>query len=191
MEPGAALLRTLYSEVCGTDVHLQQGKLSGVPYPLIPGHVSVGHLEEIRGVVTDINGEPFREGDLVTFLDVHETCGRCYECLVTKQTTRCPKRKVYGITYGVTDGPLGGWADHIWMKPGVKLLRFPAGVDPATFIAGGCGLVTSVHAVERGEVRLGHSVAVLNFGGTKVSSTGTFTVQFPAAAPGTAIVQIA
>ena len=164
LEPGSAMLRTLYSEVCGTDVHLHHGRLAGVPYPIIPGHVSVGHLEAIRGEIRDIGGDPFREGDLVTFLDVHETCGRCYECLVTKQTTRCPKRKVYGITYGVADGPLGGWADHIWMKPGVKLLRLPARVDPAAFIAGGCGLVTAVHAVERGDVRLGSSVAVLGAG---------------------------
>jgi L-iditol 2-dehydrogenase len=164
LEPGAAMLKTLYSEVCGTDVHLHHGRLSGVPYPIIPGHVSIGHLAEIRGTVTDIEGKPFHEGDLVTFLDVHETCGRCYECLVTKQTTRCPSRKVYGITYGVADGPLGGWADHIWMKPGVKLLRIPKGVDPVSFIAGGCGLVTAVHAVERGDVRLGASVAVLGAG---------------------------
>jgi L-iditol 2-dehydrogenase len=164
LEPGAAMLKTLYSEVCGTDVHLHHGKLAGVPYPIVPGHVSIGHLAEIRGAVTDINGTPFHEGDLVTFLDVHETCGRCYECLVTKQTTRCPSRRVYGISYSVADGPLGGWADHIWMKPGVKLLRIPNGVDPISFIAGGCGLVTSVHAIERGDVRLGSSVAVLGAG---------------------------
>ena len=164
LEFGSALLRTLYSEVCGTDVHLHHGRLAGVPYPIIPGHVSIGHLERIRGTITDVDGQPFHEGDLVTFLDVHETCGRCYECLVTKQTTRCPKRKVYGISYGVADGPLGGWAEQIWMKPGVKLVRIPNGVDPVTFIAGGCGLVTSVHAIERGEVRLGTSVAVLGAG---------------------------
>jgi threonine dehydrogenase-like Zn-dependent dehydrogenase len=164
LEPGSAMLRTEFSEVCGTDVHLHHGKLAGVPYPIVPGHVSVGRLAAIRGTINDVHGEPFKEGDLVTFLDVHETCGRCYECLVTKQTTRCAKRKVYGITYGVKDGPLGGWADHIWMKPGVKLLRFPEGVDPALFIAGGCGLVTSIHAVERGDVRLGNSVAVLGAG---------------------------
>jgi threonine dehydrogenase-like Zn-dependent dehydrogenase len=164
LEPGAAMLRTLYSEVCGTDVHLHHGKLSGVPYPIVPGHVSIGHLAEIRGVVTDIYGAPFHEGDLVTFLDVHETCGRCYECLVTKQTTRCPKRRVYGISYGTADGPLGGWAEQIWMKPGVKMLRIPDGVDAASFIAGGCGLVTAVHALERGDVRLGASVAVLGAG---------------------------
>lgn len=164
LEPGSAMLRTLYSEVCGTDVHLHHGRLAGVPYPIIPGHVSIGHLAAIRGTVADIDGKPFREGDLVTFLDVAETCGRCYECLVTKQTTRCAKRRVYGITYGVEDGPLGGWADHIWMKPGVKLLRLPDGFDAAQFIGGGCGLVTSVHAIERGDVRLGSSVAVLGVG---------------------------
>ncbi len=164
LEPGSAVLRTLYSEVCGTDVHLHHGRLSGVPYPIIPGHVSVGHLEHIRGTVRDIDGVAFREGDLVTFLDVHETCGACFECLVTKQTTRCPHRRVYGISYGTADGPLGGWADAIWMKPGVKLLRMPESVDPARYIAGGCGLVTSVHAVERAGVRLGASVAVLGAG---------------------------
>jgi D-arabinose 1-dehydrogenase-like Zn-dependent alcohol dehydrogenase len=164
LEPGAAMLRTLYSEVCGTDVHLQHGKLSGVPYPIIPGHVAVGHLEAVRGTIRDVDGVPFREGDLVTYLDVHETCGACRECLVTKQTTRCARRKVYGITYGVADGPLGGWATHMWMKPGVKLLRIPAGVDPRAFIGGGCGLVTSTHAVERAGVRLGESVVVLGAG---------------------------
>ena len=161
---GSAMLRTAYSEVCGTDVHLHHGRLAGVPYPIVPGHVSVGHLEAIRDTIRDLDGEPFREGDLVTFLDVHGTCGNCYHCLVTKQTTRCPHRRVYGITYGTVDGPLGGWAERIWMKPGVKLLRMPPGVDPAQYIAGGCGLVTSVHAVERAGIRLGSSVAVLGAG---------------------------
>src|SRR5690242_15892628 len=35
LEPGAALLRTLFSEVCGTDVHLHHGKLD-VPFPIVP-----------------------------------------------------------------------------------------------------------------------------------------------------------
>jgi len=46
LEPGAALLHTMYSEVCGTDVHLHHGKLAGVPYPIIPGHVSVGRQHD-------------------------------------------------------------------------------------------------------------------------------------------------
>jgi L-iditol 2-dehydrogenase len=164
LHPGGAVLRTLYAEVCGTDVHLHHGRLAGVPYPIIPGHVSVGTLAEIRGTILDIEGAPFAEGDLVTFLDVHETCNACYQCLVAKQTTRCPRRRVYGISYGAEEGLLGGWSQAIWIKPGVKLVRIPAGLAPETFIGGGCGLVTALHAVDRAEIRLGHSVAVLGVG---------------------------
>ena len=47
----SGLLRTAYSEVCGTDVHLWHGRLAGVPYPIIPGHVTAGVLERARGAV--------------------------------------------------------------------------------------------------------------------------------------------
>src|SRR5918992_5344051 len=164
LQPGAALLHTLYSEICGTDVHLHHGRLSGVPYPLVPGHVSVGTIAALRGQVVDVHGQSFREGDVVTFLDVHETCNHCYHCLVAKQPTRCPSRKVYGITYGLGDGLLGGWAEAIWMKPGVKMVRLTAGLAPEGFIGGGCGLVTALHAIDIARIQLGESVAVLGVG---------------------------
>ena len=164
LEPGAALLRTLYSEVCGTDVHLHHGRLSGVPYPIIPGHVSVGTVAQARGDIRTVEGEAVKEGDVVTFLDVHETCGNCYHCLVAGQPNRCPSRKVYGITYSAQDGLLGGWSEAIYMKPGVKMIRLPAGLAPETFIGGGCGLVTALHAVDLARLRLAESVAVLGAG---------------------------
>ena len=163
IEPGAALLRTLYSEVCGTDVHLHHGKLD-VPFPIIPGHVSVGIVEAAGGILRDISGHTIKEGDTVTFLDVHETCNNCYQCLVARQPTRCPHRKVYGITYSANDGLLGGWSEAIWMKPGVKMIKLPPELSPETFIGGGCGLVTALHAVDMSELRLGESVAVLGVG---------------------------
>lgn len=164
LEPGSALLQVQYSEVCGTDVHLHHGKLSGAAYPLIPGHVSVGTIAELPAPLRDVEGRPFAVGDLVTFLDVHGTCGNCYHCLVTKQTTRCPHRRVYGISYGANDGLLGGWAEALWLKPGVKMLRLPEELEPESFIGGGCGLVTSMHAIERAGVRFGQRVAVLGVG---------------------------
>jgi L-iditol 2-dehydrogenase len=135
-----------------------------VPYPIIPGHVSVGVIEEMAGPIRDIQGRLFALGDRVTFLDVHGTCGRCYQCLVAKQSTRCPHRRVYGITYGAGEGLLGGWAEALWIKPGVHMVRLPGGLADETFIGGGCGLVTAMHAVDRAEIRLGQSVAVLGVG---------------------------
>jgi len=164
LEPGAALLKTMYSEVCGTDVHLHHGRLAGVPYPIIPGHVSIGTVAKVRGTIKTVEGDFIKEGDVVTFLDVHETCWNCYYCLVANQPNRCPSRKVYGITYSATDGLLGGWSEAIYMKPGVKMIHIPMDLAPETFIGGGCGLVTALHAVDLAGIRLGESVAVLGVG---------------------------
>lgn len=164
LEPGSALMRVLYSEVCGTDVHLQHGRLAGVPYPLIPGHINVGVLETLSQPVTDALGAPLREGDLVTFLDVHETCHHCWYCLVAKATTRCPSRKVYGITYGAEDGLLGGWSELVYLKPGVKIVKLPEGLTAELAIAGGCALPTAFHAVQRGQVGLGDHMVVQGSG---------------------------
>jgi L-iditol 2-dehydrogenase len=164
LEPGAILLETLYSEVCGTDVHLHHGHLAGVPYPIIPGHVSVGRVAETGGEVLDLDGLPLRPGDVITFLDVHETCGKCWYCTVAKASTRCPSRRVYGITYSANEGLLGGWSEAIYLKPGVKTLRLPPNLPAERFIAAGCGLPTSVHAIERAGIMLGDSVVIQGSG---------------------------
>lgn len=163
LAPNSALMRVTCSEVCGTDVHLLHGQLAGVPYPIIPGHVSVGVLEKIRGTVVDIQGQPFAEGDAVTFLDVHRTCHACWYCLVAKASTRCPHRKVYGITYGVEDGLTGGWAEKLYLMPGVHTIRL-GDVDPLHFMAGGCGLPTALHAVDASDIQIGETVLVLGAG---------------------------
>jgi L-iditol 2-dehydrogenase len=162
LEADSALLEVEVSEVCGTDVYLQQGRLAGVPYPLVPGHVSVGRLQKIRGELLDVEGRQFNEGDRITFLDVHRTCNACWYCLVAKAGTRCPQRKVYGITYGLDDGLSGGWATHIYIKPGTRCI--PMDAEPETFMAGGCALPTSLHAVERGDIKIGDTVLVLGSG---------------------------
>jgi L-iditol 2-dehydrogenase len=163
-EEGGAVLEMVASEVCGTDVHLHHGRLSGVPYPIIPGHVNCGRLLESRGPVSDVDGREIRPGSLVTFFDVFGTCGSCWHCLVAKTATRCPSRRVYGITTSAEDGLLGGWAERIEIKPGVRLLPIPDGLDALDFMGGGCGLPTGFHAVERAGVALGDTVVVQGSG---------------------------
>ncbi len=169
LEPDSALLAVELSEVCGTDVHLRAGRLTGVPYPLIPGHVTVGTLAQIRGTLRDVEGRAFAEGDRITFLDVHRTCNACWYCLVAKATTRCPERRVYGITYGEADVLAGGWAEMLYLKPGTRCIRMD-GVASESFMAGGCGLPTAIHGIDRAEIRLGDSVLVLGSGPVGLSA---------------------
>jgi L-iditol 2-dehydrogenase len=167
---GAALLRTIRSEVCGTDVHLWHGRLAGVPYPIIPGHVSAGVLESIRGRVRGLDGELLREGDRAVFFDVHRTCGRCRACSVHRTPTRCVARRVYGITDSATEGLFGGWAQAIYLEPGVGIARLPDAVRVEDYIGGGCGLLTAVHILERAALRPGDTVLVQGTGAVGLST---------------------
>ncbi len=170
LPPGGALLRTLRSEVCGTDVHLWHGRLSGVPYPIIPGHVSAGAIDAARGPLNGIDGAALREGDRAVFFDVHRTCGRCRACTVHRTPTRCSARRVYGITDSADEGLFGGWADAVYLEPGVVLARLPDTVSLDDYIGGGCGLLTAVHIVERAEIRLGDAVVVQGVGAVGLSA---------------------
>ncbi|MBK9943272.1 MAG: zinc-binding dehydrogenase [Kouleothrix sp.] len=170
LEPGAVLLRTLGSEVCGTDVHLWHGQLAGVPYPIIPGHVSVGQVAAIGGAAADVDGRPLEIGQLVTFLDVYGSCGRCWYCTVAHATTRCPQRKVYGITLSANEGLLGGWAEYIYLRPGVHIVALPPELPWETFLAAGCGLPTALHAVALAEIQFGDTVVVQGSGPVGLSA---------------------
>lgn len=169
LPPGAALLRTERSEVCGTDVHLWHGRLSGVPYPIIPGHITTGTLESIRGPLVGLDGTTLREGDRAVFFDVHRTCGRCRACTVHRTPTRCSARRVYGITDSAAEGLFGGWAEAVYLEPGVSIARLPDRVTFDDYIGGGCGLVTAVHVVERAALRPGDRVLVQGIGAVGLS----------------------
>ncbi|HEU4322080.1 MAG TPA: zinc-binding dehydrogenase [Roseiflexaceae bacterium] len=170
IEPGGVLLRTLGSEVCGTDVHLWHGRLAGVPYPIIPGHVSAGVVAATGGTVRDVDDRALAVGDVVTFLDVYGSCGRCWYCAVAQASTRCPERRVYGITLSSEEGLLGGWAEAIYLRPGVQIMRLPPELPWETWLAAGCGLPTALHAVERAEVRFGDTVLVQGSGPVGLSA---------------------
>ncbi len=170
LDPGDVLLETVASEVCGTDVHLHRGRLAGVPYPIIPGHVSVGRIVESRGVERDALGARVSAGDVVTFYDVAETCNACWYCLVARQPNRCPSRRVYGITYSARDGLLGGWAEMIHLRAGVRIVRIPESLDAEDVIGGGCGLFTGFAAVDRSDMAMGDVVLIQGSGPVGLSA---------------------
>jgi L-iditol 2-dehydrogenase len=62
------------------------------------------------------------------------------------------------------DGLLGGWAERIELRPGVRMVSLPAGLDLLDFMGGGCGLPTAFHAVERAGIALGDTVVIQGSG---------------------------
>lgn len=161
---GEILLETLLTEVCGTDLHLQSGAMEGVPYPVIPGHFMVGRVARVAGPRTDIDGRPIGDGAILAFLDVHGTCGRCWQCTSGLTPNRCPHRKVYGVSHSVSEGPLGGWSQKVLIKADVHCALLPENLPPERYIAGGCALPTAIHALERASLQLHDLVLVQGAG---------------------------
>ena len=80
------------------------------------------------GVTVTWAHHALREGDRLAFFDVHRTCGRCLACTAHRTPTRCPHRRVYGITDSATEGLFGGWSQKVYLEPGVVMAKLPDGV---------------------------------------------------------------
>ena len=136
--PGAAVLRMLYSGICGTDKHTWRGEslqYAGtdherpVPYPIICGHENVGVIEAIGDgpPPVDALGLPLAVGDRVVPAP-NLTCGRCRFCLGEGYPYYlCTALDDYGNSLTCAEPPhlFGGWAERMYLLPGTRLFRVP------------------------------------------------------------------
>jgi glutathione-independent formaldehyde dehydrogenase len=120
--PHGAILRTVASNICGSDQHMVRGRTTA-PEGLVLGH-------EITGEVIDVGPdvEFIKVGDICS-VPFNIACGRCRNCKEGK-TGVClnvnPDRP--GSAYGYVDmgGWVGGQADYVLVPyADWNLLRFP------------------------------------------------------------------
>jgi propanol-preferring alcohol dehydrogenase len=99
--PGQVLLEVQACGVCRTDLHLQDGELPGIPYPVTPGHEIVGRVVRRGREVTR-----FAEGDRVGVPWLGWTCGRCRHCNAGQENL-CDAARFTGYTLP------GGYAEYV------------------------------------------------------------------------------
>jgi threonine dehydrogenase-like Zn-dependent dehydrogenase len=99
--PGCVLLRITVAGVCGTDVHIWEGRLSFTRPPLVLGHEFAGVVEEVGAGV-----QSFAPGDRVK-CDSVVGCGDCFWCR-QGATQFCATGAEFGITRD------GGWTQ--WLE---------------------------------------------------------------------------
>jgi propanol-preferring alcohol dehydrogenase len=115
--PGQVLLRVKACAVCRTDLHVHDGELPSIPYPIVPGHEVVGE------VVACGPGTHSHPGDRLGVPWLAWTCGRCAHCIAGRENL-CDEARFTG--YQVD----GGFADYLvaWDD---YCLPLPAGLDDA------------------------------------------------------------
>ncbi len=174
--PGDALLALARSGVCGTDVHIVEGRLA-VPAPLIPGHEFIGRIEALgTRARRDGLGAPLRVGDAAVAC-VALPCGKCFSC-ARGETASCLN---FGVTY-VRDPQnrphfFGGYAEFLH-APAKTLVKLPKGVDLDAAAAFPCAGPTVIRAFDyAGGLERGELVVVQGAG-----PVGLFAVAWAAAA---------
>src|ERR1041384_5252020 len=120
--PHAAILRTVATNICGSDQHMVRGRTTAPP-GLILGHEITGEVIEKGADV-----ERIAVGDLVS-VPFNIACGRCRNCR-EGQTGICltvnPARP--GAAYGYVDmgGWVGGQAEYVMVPyADFNLIKFP------------------------------------------------------------------
>ena len=101
--PGSGQVRIKVSAcgVCRTDLHVVDGELPDIPYPIVPGHEVVGRVEALGASVTGLT-MGMRVG--VPWLGF--TCGECFYCRADKENL-CDRPQFTGYTRD------GGFASHL------------------------------------------------------------------------------
>lgn len=157
-EPAAGEVRVQVraAGICHSDAHYRAGLSPMGPLPLTLGHEIAGVVDRAGTGVREL-----REGDRVC-LHYLLTCGECAHCMAGRESF-CPRAAMLGHHVD------GGFAEAITV-PARNAVRL---ADRIPFEHGAilmCSSVTALHALRRGRLRPGETVAVFGTGGLGVSA---------------------
>jgi threonine dehydrogenase-like Zn-dependent dehydrogenase len=139
---GLARLKLIASGICGTDQHIQQGKIPS-QLPALIGHEFVGQVEEINlaGKKTGV-----RPGDNV-IVYIACPCGKCRLCQDGDEANCVNMTVTNAGDPGQAPHFYGGFAEYNY-SPLENLVVIPAGLDPYLTAVFACAGPTTLHAAK-------------------------------------------
>jgi glutathione-independent formaldehyde dehydrogenase len=159
-----ALIRITSSAICGTDLHIYEGRM-GEPTGMVIGHEPLGVVEEVGSAVVSI-----KPGDRVT-VPTHICCGFCASC-VSGRSAECLMTNPgqTGAAYGYPGmGGYRGAQTELLRVPfaDANCLRLPG--EPGDeweddFVLLADAFPSGYHAAELAGVSPGDSVAIFGAG---------------------------
>jgi alcohol dehydrogenase len=157
-DPQDAIVQVEHTGICGTDLHVVQGHLPGVPAGTVLGHEFVGTVLAVGGAVTSLN-----VGDRVVGTDF-TACGHCWHCR-RHEHWQCPQRAFLGT--GTSFGPALGGAQAEQVRvpfADTVLAVLPRDLDPATAVLLCDNFPTGFAAARKSRIGPGDVVAVVGGG---------------------------
>lgn len=163
-EGTSVILKVELCGICGTDVHIYQGKHHGITFPIVLGHEITGTVHALGSdSATDYLGKPIKKGDRV-ILTPAMFCGKCFFCSVAKTPVRCVDSTQYGFfSENIAPSPFnGGYGQYLAIDTKTTdFFRTAITAEAGLFAE---PLAVSFHTVMRAGIKPGDTVVVQGAG---------------------------
>jgi len=161
-KPTDAIVRLTSSAICGTDLHMVRGTMTGMKPGTILGHEGVGVVEEVGSAVRNL-----KRGDRVVIPSTI-ACGNCSYCR-NGYYAQCDKANPNGPDAGTaffggpeSSGPFDGLQAEFARIPyaNVGPVKLPSDIDDDQAILLSDILPTGFMVAELAEIKPGKTVAI-------------------------------
>ena len=155
-DPADAIVRVTTAAICGSDLHVVDGRAPASPGDVL-GHEAVGIVDEVG---EEVRGVSVGDRVVISYVNV---CGTCWWC-TTGQSALCERSRVHGA--GAFGGDLAGAQADAVLVPGadVNLLHVPDGIDDDRAVFLGDLLPTAMASASLASPEPGGTVAVVGAG---------------------------
>lgn len=170
---GYGQMELIASGICGTDIHIHNGKLSP-KFPSIIGHEFVGRITDLD----EEEGKKFglKKGDAV-IADIAVPCGECILCK-NGDDANCVNMKVTNGGDINTPPYLYGGYTQVNYTPLTNLVKIPEDVDPVVAATFACPGPTAIHACSLAK-KAGVDLSKINVAVVQgLGPVGTFAVMY-------------
>jgi propanol-preferring alcohol dehydrogenase len=150
------LVRVRATGICHSDAHYRAGRSSMGQLPITLGHEVAGEVEWVGSKVTNV------EAGARVCLHYNISCGQCEYCKAGNEQF-CTTVQMIGHHID------GGYAEYIAV-PARNAIPLPEEISFAEGATLMCASATALHALRRGRVKEGETVAVFGVGGLGLSA---------------------
>lgn len=162
-EKGCVTMEVIKSNICGSDIHMWEGKHLFKNHVL--GHEMVGSIHELgEGVTTDYAGEEVKVGDRVVPV-YYLTCQKCEACLNGHFNICLHGSDFQGQYAEKYPHFTGGFATHYIVQPNQYFYKVPVGVSDNVAAGANCGIAQMVYAMDISGVKINDTIVIQGAGG--------------------------
>lgn len=169
VEKGQVLMRVLKSNICGSDIHMWEGKHIFKNHVL--GHEMIGEIVSLGDdVTTDYAGQEIKTGDRICPV-YYLTCQKCKACLDGNFNVCTHGSDYQGQHADIYPHFTGAFATHYMIQSNQYFYKVPDNLPDDVVAGANCGISQMYYALDKVKISANDIVVVQGAGGLGLYSS--------------------